>query len=152
MNHAALVKRAARWLELSQGCGFVITEAATAATGTFESPDAIGWAGPGRSILVECKVSRADFLADAQKPHRIHPTMGMGRERYYLTLPGLLKPSDLPERWGLLEVGPKNTRVRVKAHDQAFYILAEQRLLYSALVQSKRTLADLHRAWRRMGR
>jgi hypothetical protein len=53
------------------------------------------------SIVLEAKVSRADFLADAKKPHR-QPGKGLGRWRYYLCPEGLISPDELPLGWGLL--------------------------------------------------
>ena len=56
------------------------------------------------SVLVECKVTRADFLADRGKPFRAKPEQGVGSERFYLTPPGLVKVEELPVGWGLLEL------------------------------------------------
>ena len=67
-----------------------------------ETPDVIGWKGRCRSVLIECKVSRADFLADREKPFRKDPSLGMGCERFYLTPAGLIRPAELPGKWGLL--------------------------------------------------
>jgi hypothetical protein len=67
-------------------------------------PDAIGWKQASHSVLVECKVTRADFLADRVKPFRLKPEKGVGSERFYLTPPGLVKVSELPPGWGLLEL------------------------------------------------
>ena len=100
MTHDELVRRAGRWLLQTCGCAFALTEL-TANTSTGETPDAIGWKG-GISILVECKVSRSDFLSDKKKTFRQRPEQGMGRHRYYMTTPGIIKPEDVPERWGLL--------------------------------------------------
>ena len=63
----------------------------------------IGWKGKCRSVLIECKISRTDFLADRGKPFRKDPGQGMGCERFYLTPRGLLHQSELPKGWGLLE-------------------------------------------------
>jgi len=49
-------------------------------------------------------MSRADFLADREKPFRQKLQLGMGCERFYLTPAGLLHPEDLPRGWGLLEM------------------------------------------------
>jgi len=54
-------------------------------------------------VLVECKVTRADFLADREKPFRQKPEKGVGSERFYLTPPALAKIEELPAGWGLLE-------------------------------------------------
>ncbi len=99
MNHAQLVERAVRWLRWYR-CGVVLSEQACVSG---EMPDAIGWKQAYHSVLVECKVSRADFLIDRQKPFRLKPEKGVGSERYYLTLPALIKVEDLPPGWGLLE-------------------------------------------------
>lgn len=109
MTHAALVQLAARWLEKTRGCGLVLTEFTCA---TMETPDAIGWRiSEGWSVLVECKTSRADFRRDLLKPSRVDLALAIGQERWYLTTPGLIRPEELPETWGLLEAGVK-VRVR----------------------------------------
>ncbi len=105
MTHAELVERAERWLLKTCGCGFAFAELC-AATNTGEIPDAIGWKS-GISILVECKSTRSDFLADKRKRFRKQPDQGMGKYRYYLTVPGMINPEDLPESWGLLYCHPK---------------------------------------------
>lgn len=72
------------------------------ATPTDESPDVIGWAHGAGSILIECKLSRSDFLRDATKTVRRNPRAGMGHRRYYLCPPDLIQVKDLPPKWGLL--------------------------------------------------
>jgi len=69
-----------------------------------EMPDAIGWKKACHSVLVECKVSRADFLADREKTFRQKPETGVGCERYYLAPNGLIRIEELRPGWGLLEV------------------------------------------------
>src|SRR4051812_11697580 len=99
MTHAQLVERAVHWLR-SYRCGVVLSEQACISG---EMPDAIGWNRACHSVLVECKVSRADFLADRGKPFRVKSAMGMGCERFYLSPAELLDPGELPMGWGLLE-------------------------------------------------
>ena len=70
MKHGQLVARAADWLRHKYGCGIVLSEQYCV---TGEVPDVIGWKASCQSVLVECKVSRGDFLADANKPFRLHP-------------------------------------------------------------------------------
>lgn len=77
-----------------------------------ETPDCIGW-NSFRSIMIECKASRADFRRDAHKPTRCHPDLGMGNERYYMAPADMIKKEELPAGWGLLEVNPDG-RVRMK--------------------------------------
>ena len=100
MTHCQLVEKAVRWLRYYR-CGVVLSEQACASG---EMPDAIGWKRACHSVLVECKVTRADFLADRAKPFRLKPEQGVGSERFYLTLCGVIKGEELPAGWGLLEV------------------------------------------------
>jgi hypothetical protein len=72
--------------------------------GCGESPDYLGWNSKGASTLIEVKVSRSDFLADAKKPWRRNPNYALGRYRYYACPNGLIKKEDLPEGWGLIYV------------------------------------------------
>jgi len=91
---------AVAWLRRYR-CGVVLSEQACASG---ETPDAIGWKKACHSVLVECKASRADFLADGAKPWRQRPEGGVGCERYYLAPRGLIRVDELPSGWGLLEV------------------------------------------------
>jgi hypothetical protein len=100
MTHAQLVERAVRWLR-SYRCGVVLSEQACVSG---EMPDAIGWKQACHSVLVECKITRADFLADRAKPFRQKPEKGVGSERFYLTPVNVIKPEELPAAWGLLEL------------------------------------------------
>jgi hypothetical protein len=104
MTHTKLVERAVAWLRI-YGCGVVLSEQSCASG---ETPDAIGWKHGCHSVTVECKISRADFLADQEKPFRRKPEKGMGCERFYLTPAGLLAPEELPAGWGLLELGGRS--------------------------------------------
>ena len=89
-----------RWLRRYR-CGVILSEQ-TCISG--EVPDAIGWKKACHSVLVECKVSRADFLVDREKPFRQKPETGVGCERFYLAPRRLIKPGELPHGWGLIEV------------------------------------------------
>jgi hypothetical protein len=106
-SHADLIGLAERWLR-AQGCKVVFCELTTI-NSSGEIPDAIGWLRTG-TVLVECKTSRADFLADARKPFRRDPARGMGDWRYYLCPPHVIRPADLPRGWGLL--WPQASRMR----------------------------------------
>jgi hypothetical protein len=100
-------------------------------------PDAIGWKRACHSVLVEGKVSRADFLADRDKPFRQRPEIGVGCERYYLTPRGLLRTEELPRGWGLLEVNgreieqvkasAKNLRTEIGFQNEMNLLLASLR-------------------------
>jgi hypothetical protein len=133
MTHAQLVFKAVEWLR-RYGCGIVLSEQVCVSG---EVPDAIGWKGACRSIVVECKLSRCDFLADRAKPFRQHPELSLGCERWYLTPAGLLSPASLPQYWGLLESRAGKLHVVVKAsrHNQrsATGLLYEMNLLLASL-------------------
>lgn len=133
-SHGELVALAARWLRTAKRCPVVLVEAAG---GGLEVPDAIGFQRGGRmSIVVECKASRADFLADKKKSHR-RSGAGLGQARYYLTPAGMLIQRDLPAGWGLIEVRDGKPRVRVQAPKVEVYDPDVQRretgVLFSAL-------------------
>jgi hypothetical protein len=107
MTHGQLVQKAVEWLH-SYRCGVILSEQACASG---EMPDAIGWKRACHSVLVECKISRADFLADCEKPFRVKSQLGMGCERFYLTPAALLRPEELPTGWGLLEYRNRKTAI-----------------------------------------
>jgi hypothetical protein len=110
-KHSALVTRAVEWLRTEYRCGIILSEQYCA---TGEVPDAIGWKGFCRSVVVECKASRADFLADANKPFRLKPEEGLGAERLYLAPEGIISPQELPKNWGLLECTRREVHLTVK--------------------------------------
>ena len=97
--HDNLVDIADKWLK-RKGCQVRITDRMRALTLSGEQPDNIGWRD-GLSVMVECKTSRSDFLADLKKRFRVKDK-GLGDWRFYLSPPGIIKPEDLPEGWGLL--------------------------------------------------
>jgi hypothetical protein len=132
MTHAKLVSMAVRWLRRYR-CGVVLSEQACVSG---EMPDAIGWKKACHSVLVESKVSRADFLADRDKPFRQKPEMGVGCERYYLAPRSLIGIEELPAGWGLLEVcGREIESVRPSAKNlrSAIGLQNEMNLLLASL-------------------
>lgn len=139
LSHAELCEIAVRWLRRTVGCGCVISEMVSFAP---ETPDAIGWKS-GYSYLVEAKTSRSDFFADKKKHFRMQPHLGMGMWRYFITEPGLIKPEELPTRWGLLETTGKRVKVVHGLHPKTcdwknewnhkFSEVSERTLLTSAL-------------------
>ena len=128
--HGKLVNAAAKWLRGTMRCSVVIAEMASAAD---ERPDAIGWAN-GFSVLVECKASHSDFLADSAKPFRAFPESGMGAHRWYFAPPGVIAPQEIPPRWGLAEWDGKAVRRVIEPTQfNPWNTLAEVRHLVSAL-------------------
>src|ERR1700681_1547421 len=107
MTHAQLVEKAVERLRAYRWGGGLSEQACVRG----EMPDAIGWNRPSPSALMECKLSRADFLADRDKPFRQKQELGLGCERFYLTPPALLNLKELPPGWGLLEVRKCNVEV-----------------------------------------
>lgn len=117
MTHSELVARGTAWLR-SQGCAIVLSEF-TAHTGNNELPDVIGWHG-STSVLIECKASRSDFLADKGKRFRQSPQLGMGDFRLYLAPPEIIRVDELPEGWGLLVV--RGTRIEIAGpHPRTYF-------------------------------
>ena len=111
LTHEDLRKRAVKWLT-GQHCGVVLSEMVSAA---WETPDAIGWRA-GYSMLVECKVSRADFFRNRDK-HTLQRG-GMGRERYFLVPPKLVRAEDMTidfQGYGLLWAEPDRILLKVPA-------------------------------------
>lgn len=133
MTHAHLVKKSVEWLRRNYRCGIVLSEQACSSG---EMPDAIGWKGKCQSVVIECKVSRADFLVDKCKPWRKDPDIAMGAERYYFAPKGLLDPAEVPTGWGLLELHRGEVRLikksKLNLRSQAG-LLYEMNLLLASL-------------------
>lgn len=136
MNHQELVHRATKWLR-SRKCNVVLAEP-TAVSG-LEIPDAIGWSPSGAttntSVLVECKVSRSDFLQDRKKGTRTSASdKQLGNERWFMTTRRLLDPEEIPEGWGLVEVTEQKAFVvKPPIRHRSKNEHAEQVLLITAL-------------------
>jgi hypothetical protein len=135
MTHSALVELAVRWLRTSYRCGIILSEQSCC---TGEIPDVIGWKGACRSVLVECKVSRADFLADRNKPWRMEAAGALGCERYYMSPAGLISTAELPAGWGLLQARGRKVEVVVacskrKSLRTAEGLMNEMNLLLASL-------------------
>src|SRR5437899_7587554 len=90
-----------------------------------------------RSVVLECKVSRADFLADANKPFRLKPEEGLGCERFYMAPAGVIGLEELPAGWGLLEYSRKSVSVLRKPAKKdlrsAVGLMKEMNLLLASL-------------------
>jgi hypothetical protein len=111
MTHARLIEMAEAWLRRSR-CGIVLSEQGCSSG---EMPDAIGWKGKNHSIVIECKISRADFFADSAKPWRTHPEIALGCERYFAAPKAMLRAEEMPEGWGLLEAQGRELKVAKKS-------------------------------------
>ena len=123
LTHTELCERARRWLGGPGRCPITLVEFVAAWA---EIPDAIGFRNGGQdSVLIECKASRSDFLRDGQKRHRQAGVSALGSYRYYLSEPDIIRPEDLPERWGLLWVKPRGLRLVAGADPGRHYWPAE---------------------------
>lgn len=111
MSHKELVSHSHYWLESQNMVRVALMEFGAGSNG--EIPDVIGFGRFGNSVVVECKVSRSDFLSDKTKPFRAKPELGMGVYRLYACPWGMLKPEEMPEKWGLLYVNT-NGYARIK--------------------------------------
>lgn len=126
MTHAECVLAATGWL--IPKCDITMPEFFTFNS---ELADVIGFRTGGKSLMIECKVTRRDFLIDKKKHFRRVPEMGMGNQRYYCCPVGLIKPKDLPEKWGLIYVYPSGyTKRIVEASFQPKNMGAEHHLLF----------------------
>lgn len=133
-EHRRLCELGAKWLKKHKenlyiaNCPFVAIEVVTV---NQETPDIFGW-DYWSTTLIEVKVSRADFLADAKKHFRLHPEQGMGTDRLYLCPEGLIRPDELPDKWGLLY--EKDGKIQIIKNPQHFEekdILSENRFYAS---------------------
>ncbi len=129
MKHLTLVAMGVRWL--NRQCSVVLYEFATPAD---ENPDVIGWAPGSGSVLIECKLTRSDFLKDATKTVRLKPRSGMGDRRYYLCPADLIQVKGIPAKWGLLWVckGQVIVKREARGHPERNFV-AEVRFLSSML-------------------
>ena len=112
MTHSDLVDIAYKWVLKNAHCGVAAKEIRCI---TMEQPDVIGFGSNGHSVMIEVKVSRADFLRDAKKLFRKHQWMGVGSYRAYCCPTGLIKVEELPDRWGLLYVNEKGKVKELKS-------------------------------------
>jgi hypothetical protein len=126
ITHEQLIIRAKKWL--ANRCGVVLTEYKSYSPAI---PDAIGF-NHFASYVIECKVSRSDFMADQKKAHRNFINQ-LGNYRYYFCPPNIVCAEDVPDPWGLLYVLDKKI-VKVK---EAVFInglevrAAEWQIMYS---------------------
>ncbi len=144
MTHAELVDIGRRWLckspqlpffakDTRGPCPVVVTELASS---TSETPDVLGW-HDGRSFVIECKMTRADFKSDWKKGFRSIPEKGMGNFRYYLMPWELVAERELPKNWGLLYV---NTRGTVRVIRPAWWQACNQQAETNVLISTIRRL------------
>lgn len=136
MTHDELVAISAKWLKshpenlIVPNCSLIVEEMYSANL-TGEIPDVIGWCS-WASVVIEDKVSRADFLKDKRKGFR--QIGGMGEFNYYCCPADTITVKDLPDNWGLLYCD-ENHRISIikKATKQETNLLSERSLLLSII-------------------
>lgn len=142
-THKELVQSASKWLRNSKKCPVVLYEMQAGG----EIPDAIGWKDGGRnSILVECKTSIGDFKRDMKKSFRVD-NQGVGTYKFYFTPPNLISPSDLPDKWGLVEC--HHWQVKKIKDAEKFDVNSECKqlemgLLFSALCRQSKNIETIN--------
>lgn len=159
-SHQELCSLAVNWLQRAPGrsgpaCQVAFSEAKCGWNG--EIPDAIGFRTVEEdegSVVVEVKVSRADYLADRAKAHRQDSMLGMGLYRYYMAPEAIISPQELPQGWGLIEVSPKGVlrvlvgHVLCKRAEQASWrherALHREWLLLAAMLSRVGNVEALH--------
>jgi len=107
-THEQVIAKAARWAKKKYPV--VITEIVST---TRESPDVLAF-GSNVSVVIECKISRSDFLKDKKKSFRKKTEMGMGRIRYYCAPAGIIEKHEVPDNWGLLIIGSTGKAITIK--------------------------------------
>lgn len=142
ITHDELVKRAVRWMKNSYGCGVAVPELVTYAK---ENPDAVGWKDNGQTtVIIECKTSKSDYIADQEKTTRRNPKLCAGDIRYYFTPPNLLRPDEIDPVWGLLECGTRSVKkikeaIRVNGDPQ------ESKIMMYSLLRRVEVRGDLNK-------
>ena len=111
MSHTECINRVASWLRQqhqsysSLRCKIIFKEP-HGYNISKEYPDVLG-TGMKNDINIECKVSRQDFIKDGKKRHN-HP---FGNYKFYACPEGLIKPEEVPEKFGLIYVDRKTCKV-----------------------------------------
>ncbi|MFT5716006.1 MAG: hypothetical protein ACI9T7_000179 [Oleiphilaceae bacterium] len=101
-QHEYLSKLAAKWAKKQ---GFPVVATNLTAAGSREKVDLIAFRS-SCSLMIESKISRSDFFADAKKPERVEG--GVGTYRFYITPFDMVSSTEIPDGWGLLYVDGKN--------------------------------------------
>ena len=147
ITHKELVSKAAGWLRRHKentyipNCSFILQEL-SAITETGENPDIIGFCSY-RSVMIEVKVSRSDFLADKKKMFRSYDDFGMGQQKFYCCPEGMIQPEEIPDYWGLLYWTGKKIIITKIAKLTESNLRAERTMLLSVIRRVKENSFDL---------
>jgi hypothetical protein len=69
-------------------------------------------------IAYEIKVTRADFARELADPMKREPAEALADECYFATPKGLIRPDEVPEGWGLIEIVANGLRVSKRAQQR----------------------------------
>ena len=148
-SHSELIKRAENWLYSNSHhrnrykSNIVFRELVTWCR---ETPDLLGWVrGCVSTVLIEVKISRADFLADKKKFHRKITSDkaigGMGNFRFYCCPYEMIRESEVSPSWGLLYLSKTGKSIKLvkPAEYQKSNIKEEYKFLLSVIRRFKAT-------------
>lgn len=116
--------------------------------------------GPGfQRVAYEVKVSRSDLLAELRRPQKRSLALELSNRFYFATPPGLVRPGELPEECGLVEVKNGRSRAVVPAPVRQARAFSEEEMLHllrrdlfrtgSHLLLARITLLENHTVWQR---
>jgi len=98
----------------------------------------------------ECKISRGDWLQELKDPRKADHGASLVDSWWIVTPPKLVKPGELPARWGLLEANGKGLRCVKEAPiresetlDRAFAVSIVQRAMKFKVKNEKYTREEL---------
>lgn len=109
-RHESQNRQAVSWLKKQ---GFSVVATNIRAAQSREIVDVIGFRD-SCSIVIESKVSRNDYLADAKKPERANGAAALGVYRSYICPEGMILPDELPTGWMLLYSNGKHVTTAFK--------------------------------------
>lgn len=101
-----------------------------------EIPDVIGFQYD-ISTLLECKVSRQDFLKDKSKKFRT--VGGVGNFRFFICPENLILVEELPERWGLIYVDEKS-RAKIVHNPYGYGNIWDRKLGFESNILTERQI------------
>ena len=119
LTHKLLVELAAKRIKTHiDSISLVLTELKSFAG---EIPDVIAFRYD-KTILIECKTSRADFLRNKNKNwyKNAQGYKALGHYRIFFAPEGLIKTDELPALWGLITVS-EHLVTKVEVEPRLFY-------------------------------
>ncbi|AUR97791.1 hypothetical protein NVP1244A_089 [Vibrio phage 1.244.A._10N.261.54.C3] len=149
LTHDRLNELTAKWIVNNMNMGLVFVEHKTVTSR--EIPDVFGLRdGGSTTVCFEIKAHRSDFLGDKNKPHRQDPSKGVGDYRFYVAPKGIIKKSELPPKWGLLEVTPSGRFLKTHVpHDLQCLYAQTSKQHHKWVINNIKEAYDRSHNWRR---